>query len=178
MTDPVQSTGYNVVNFIDAEKLSKDVAFSPNDLDSAMMQQASMFSYYGVLAADAARQVDAVKMMLEDTESIVYKAIRAKYDREGTKFTETLLEKGVATHPRVKAMKQALAEAKRVENIGRTAQEAFRHRRDMLVQTGYMRSHEMKGQAIVSKRDARADALEDQKARALERAQKAVQSEE
>lgn len=168
--DPaIVAPGFTVKDFIDAATLRKDMAFSPNDIDTAMMEQASLFVHYGVLHADAQRQVDTVKLLLENTEAAVYKMIRDKAAAGGDKVTEPMLEKSVARHPRVVAMKKALNAAKRVESIGKIAVEGFRHRRDMLVQQGVKLREEMKGELRIAERNASADALEAQKQAALER---------
>jgi hypothetical protein len=146
--DPaVEAPGFNVKNFVNAAQLKRDMAFSPNDIDTAMMEQASMFAHYGILHADALRQVDTVKLLLENTEAAVYKLMRDKAASDGEKVTETMLEKSIARHPRVISMKKALNQAKRVESIGKIAVEGFRHRRDMLVQQGVKLREEMKGAA-------------------------------
>lgn len=170
--DPVKEMStYNVVDFIDAAQLRRDLAFSPVDLTSAMIDQSSMFAHYGVLAAQASRQVDVVKLLLENTEAVVYKLIRDDMATKGEKVTEALLEKLVARHPRVISMKKALNEAKRVEAIGKTAVEAFRHRRDMLVQQGLISREEMKGEIRIAEKNARDDAIQNQRDAVLARIQ-------
>jgi hypothetical protein len=178
MTEPTtgdtakEPVTYPVKDFIDARQLKSDLAYSPNDLTSAMMNQASMFSHYGVLAADASRQVDVVKMLLEQSEAAVYKLLRDQAAAAGEKVTEAQLEKQVARHSRVISMKKALNEAKRVESIGKTAVESFRHRRDMLVQLGLISREEMKGELRIGERNARDDAMSAQKDLALARIQR------
>jgi hypothetical protein len=173
--DPaVETPGFHVKNFIDAATLKSDLAFSPNDLTTPMIEQASMFAHYGVLHADAQKQVDTVKLLLENTEAAVYKIIRDKMATDGEKFTEALLEKSVARHARVISMKKALNQAKRVETTCKMAVEAFRHRRDMLVQQGLISREEMKGEVRIAERNAAQDALEAQKQGALDRIQQKV----
>ncbi len=168
--DPaVETPGFTVKDFVDAAQLKKDLAFSPNDLSTPMMQQSSLFAHYGVLHADAQRQVDTVKLLLENTEATVYKIIRDKFVTDGDKFTETLLEKSVARHARVIQMKKALNQAKRVESITKIAVEGFRHRRDMLIQQGLISREEMKGDLRIAERNAHADAQDAQKNAALDR---------
>lgn len=152
--------GYKIHDLIDAEQLKKDLAFSDNDLSSAMMQQASLFSHYGILLAQATRQVDVVKLLLENTEAAVYKALRDKAAADGERVTEAQLEKAVTRHERVVAMKKALNEAKRIESICKTAVEAFRHRRDMLVQMGLISREEMKGELSIKARSIAEEARE------------------
>lgn len=149
-----RSQGYTIKDFVDPAQLKKDLTFSNNDLTSAMMQQASLFSHYGVLAAQAARQVDVVKLLLENTEAAVYKLLRDQAAAAGDKVTEVQLEKMIARHDRVIAMKKSLNEAKRVESITKTAVEAFRHRRDMLVQMGLISREEMKGELSIRAKSA------------------------
>ena len=164
-----ESMGYQVRDFIDASQLRKDLAYSQHNLTDAMISQASMFSYYGVLAADAGKQVDVVKMLLENTEAAVQQIIRDDMAASGEKATESSVAAKVARHPRVISMKKSLNEAKRVEAIGKTAVESFRHRRDMLVQLGLISREEMKGELSIREKSAREDALEASKQHALDR---------
>lgn len=156
----VPAPGYAVREFIEPQDLKRDVAFSTNDLTSAMMSQASMFSHYGVLAANASRQVDTVKLLLENTEAAVYKMLRDQAATNGEKVTEAQLEKLVTRHPRVIAMKKSLNEAKRVEANAKIAVEAFRHRRDMLVQMGLISREEMKGELSIRAKSSAEEARE------------------
>ena len=148
------SKGYTIKDFVDPAELKRDLAFSNNDLTSAMMQQASLFSHYGVLASQASRQVDVVKLLLENTEAVVYKLLRDNAAAAGEKVTEAQLEKSVSRHERVISMKKSLNEAKRVESTSKIAVEAFRHRRDMLVQMGLISREEMKGELSVQAKSA------------------------
>lgn len=174
---------YNVRDFIDAAQLKRDLAYTPVDLSNAMMEQSSLFSHYGVLAADASRQVDVIKLLLENTEAAVYQiersaanqiaaeaaaeALATKSKAPIEKVTEAMLEKKVARHPRVIAMKKALNEAKRIEATGKIAVEAFRHRRDMLVQHGLISREEMKGDLRIAEKNAREGAVDASRERAL-----------
>ena len=164
-----EMTTYPVRDFIDAGILKRDLAFSQNNLTDAMMQQASMFSHYGVLAADASRQVDVVKLLLENCEAAVSKNIRNELAEAGEKATEPTIAARIARHPRVVSMKKALNEAKRIEVIGKMAVESFRHRRDMLVQLGLISREEMKGELRIGEKSAREEAASAQKDLALAR---------
>lgn len=168
--DPVKSApGYNIKDFVDPAQLKVDLAFSDNDLTTAMMQQASLFSHYGVLLAQASRQVDVVDLLLENTEAAVYKMLRDRAATAGEKVTETMLEKMVSRHERVIAMKRSLNEAKRVEATCKTAVEAFRHRRDMLVQMGLISREEMKGELSIRAKSANEEAIRESAKRYLDR---------
>jgi len=168
-TAVVQQTTFKVENFIDAKQLKRDLAINPLDLDTAQMEQASLFAHYGELAANAAHQTDVVELLLETTEAAVYKLLRDNAAAAGEKVTEAQLEKLVSRHARVISMKKALNEAKRVEAMGKTALEAFRQKRDMLMQQGATQREERKGELATLARSAREDAFEHQKAATLDR---------
>lgn len=164
---------YEVRQLVDPDQLKRDMTFSPTDLTNAMMEQASLFAHYGVLAAKASRQVDDVKMLLENVEAKVYRKVRDEAATEGVKLTEAQVEKQVVTHEQVIAFRKALNEAKQIEAIAKTAVEAFRHRRDMLVQQGLISREEMKGELSIAAKRAHEDELEALKTRALKRLQDA-----
>ena len=153
MAEPKERKRYEVRQFVDKEQMAADLAFSPIDLTSAMTQQASMFAHYGILLSQASRQVDNMKMLLETTESKVYRKLRDAAAEEGTKITEAQLDKSVQVEAHVIAFKRALNEAKQIESVAKIAVEAFRHRRDMLVQQGFLHAQEMKGEVSIARRN-------------------------
>lgn len=164
---------YQVRDLIDVPQLKKDLAYSDANLSDAMSQQSSLFSHYGVLAAQASSQVDTVKLLIETREAAVYQLLRNKAVLHSEKLTEMQLEKSVAREESVQALKRALIEAKRIEATAKTAVEAFRHRRDMLIQKGLISREEMKGDlrisAATAMNNARDASYEDTKARMMER---------
>lgn len=166
MSEP---TTYPVKQFIDVAKMKRDLAISTANLSDAMMIQAALFAEYGMYAADAANQVDVVDMLLESTEATVYKLLRDEAAKAGEKVTEAQLEKMVAKHKSVVAMKQALNAAKRIEAQAKIALESLRHKRDMLVQLGATSREEMKGEVVTTLRHNREEVLRHQtdKAHAL-----------
>lgn len=142
-----------VRNFIDPAQLKIDSSMNPANLNASFMDQASLLVHYGTLEAQASRQVDDVKLLLENTEAAVDRKIRDEAATTGTKTTEPQLEKLVARHPKVIAMKKALNEAKQIEKIAKIAVEAFRHRKDMLVQVGANERKEMEGEIVTRIRE-------------------------
>lgn len=160
---------YRVRQFIEPEQLAKDMSYSLADLSDAMVQQAPLFAHYGTLAAKASRQVDDLKMLLEVTEAKVYRVVRDEFAKAGTKVTEAQLEKTVAVHPQVIAVKKALNEARQIEATAKTAAEGFRHRRDMLVQQGLISREEMKGELSIARRNEAEGQVEAAKERVMRR---------
>lgn len=140
------SNVYQVKQFIDKEQVRRDLTYSDTNINDGMMRQASLFAYYGELLAEASHQVDVVDLLVKNTEAAVYKKEREVAAAAGEKLTEVQLEKMITRNERVIAMKKALIEAKRVEAAAKTTLEAFRHRRDMLVQQSSTMRTERQGE--------------------------------
>lgn len=127
-----------------------------------------MFAHYGIALSQASKQVDSLKMLLETAEATVYRKLRDQANEDKEKVTEAQLDKSVARHPRVLSIKKALNEAKQIEANAKTAVEAFRHRRDMLIQQGLLAREEMKGEVVIAERNARQDVEAGQRSRLLD----------
>jgi hypothetical protein len=139
--------------YFDANELKQAVAINPVDLSNGFIDQAQLLTDYGIRSAKAARQVDDVKLILENTEAAVDRKLRDEAAAAGTKTTEPQIEKMIARHPKVIAVKRALNEAKQIEAIGKIAVESFRHRKDMLVQLGANERKEMEGELTMRTRE-------------------------
>ncbi len=146
----IQVRKVQVKDFLADEDLKTKLSYSMNDLSTAMAEQASLFAHFGVLAAKASRQVDNIKILIENTEARVDREIREAMAMLNEKITEGIVERKIARHPQVVAYKRALNEAKQVEKVAATTLEAFKHRRDMLVQAGAISREEMKGELSMS----------------------------
>lgn len=165
---------FNVLQFVDTAQLKRDLAYSTADLANARTQQSSFLAHYGELAAKASKQVDDLKLLLEVGEAKAYRTLRDEAVSKGEKVTEALLEKLVIGEPRVIAFKKALNEAKQIEANAKTAVEAFRHRKDMIVQQGADDREEFKSEAAMTAISARVGsetAIARQGERVLERLQ-------
>lgn len=165
---------FQVKNLVETGKLKSDLSYSLTDLSSAMMEQASLFAHYGVQLALASRQVDTLKLLVETAESAVYRREREEALNAGTKLTEVQLEKLVSRHSKVIDMKKALIEAKQIESIAKTAVEAFKQRRDMLVQSGATEREERKGEVVTAMRSAREELAHQTQGAVLKRQQDRV----
>ncbi|MCP1540011.1 hypothetical protein [Methylorubrum extorquens] len=143
---PVIVRKFKVKDFLAEEDLKAKLNYSPNGLSEAMAEQAGLFSYYGVLAAKASKQVDDIKILIENTEAKVDREIRTRMALLGEKVTEGIVERRITRHPQVVAFKRALNEAKQIEAVAKTTLEAFRHRKDMLVQAGATDRQERAGE--------------------------------
>lgn len=165
----IQVRRFKVKNWLDDEDLKGKLAYSNADLSQAMSEQASLFAHFGVLLARSSKQVDDIKILIENTEARVDREIRTAMAVLGEKVTETIIERKIARHPQVVAFKRALNEAKQIEAVAKTTLEAFRHRRDMLVQQGATSREEMKGELSMSVRKAQEEAGLSQRERVQQR---------
>ena len=148
---------------IDPAQLQKDLAFSEVDLSSAFMQQAGLFAHYAMFSAKASKQVDDLKMMAEITTAQNYRKVREELEAAEEKITDKRLEQELAVCKAVLEARKAVNEAKMIADLAKSALEAFKQRRDMLVQSGVAAREELKGEARViaknSEREARNEAL-------------------
>lgn len=158
---------YSVINYVDAAQLKKDLSYSTNNLSDAMVGQASLFAHYGVQSAKASMQVDTIKMLLETAEAAVYRQLADRTATAGGKVVVASLDKDVAADERIINLKRSLNEAKQIEKASNTAVEAFRHRRDMLVQQGFLSREEMRGEVSVALKQAKDQEFENSKNNAL-----------
>jgi hypothetical protein len=145
-----------VNKLIDLEQLKKDVRWNPADLTNAMVDQASLATHYGVITARASRQLDDLELMLEVYEAKVDRKVRDDHAGGASadkKLTEAQISKMVALDPKVVALKKAINEARQIEASAKTAMEAFKQRRDMLVQAGLLSREEMKGEVSINRRN-------------------------
>lgn len=159
-----------VTEYVNAAQLAIDVAFNPNDLDDAMVKQASMFVHYANLASLAKMQYDRMKAAFEILESKLDNIHRERMKADGAKVTEAQIAAAVKTDPRWWQAQQRLIRAKGIADLAANAREAFSQRRDMLIQMGSDRRNERSGQLRIMEGQrqvdhARADVMEHLKGR-------------
>ena len=157
-----------VRQFVDPAELKRDLTFSDVNITDAMMQQPALFAYYGTKAAEAERQVQDFERVLEETEAKLDKKIRIALLNEGVKITEAMIEKEIKRHPVYIQVNKALIEAREIAAKLKIATEAFRHRRDMLIQVGATHREERKGEIATVVRDARHEAAKASASRLLQ----------
>lgn len=163
MTNP----DIKIRTFLDKEELKADISFTENNLDEAMIQQAGLSAYYGEKAAKAQQQASLLKVNLKAVEARAFAEIRSSHIAAKEKYTDSLLKAEVASDPRVVHAEKALAAAMYQADVGRTAVEAFRQRRDMIVQVAKGRHEELRGELrTVAKEETRLG-MEDLKNNAL-----------
>lgn len=158
-----------VDKLLDAEQLMADLSFKETELSEAMMEQATLFARYSTLAARAQRQADRFKMLLDVTIAKTAKRLRDRLAVSGEKVVESRIEKDLAMDLKVITMKERLAEAEMIATLTKQVLEAFKQRRDMLVQIGVWNREEMKGELRLASIEASSRGLKGQAADIVQR---------
>src|SRR5262249_4447716 len=96
--------------FLTASKLQADVRFNPADVDSALIDQASIFAEYGQYQALAILQRDQLETRLELLQARLDVGYREKLEKEGKKITEKVIEARIKTNPLYLKTRAALSE--------------------------------------------------------------------
>ncbi|EGR3221676.1 hypothetical protein N7I40_004046 [Vibrio parahaemolyticus] len=129
-----------------AEQLRKDLQIRDSDLDGCMTEQASLYAYYSTLYAKAQYEADHAKSQVEVLRAKKYSTLRNAKAGRGVKFTEAQLEAEVARSADVIEAINKANLARMRATIIKEGLEAFKQRRDMLVQKGKARLEERKGE--------------------------------
>lgn len=151
-------SGKGIQSFIDPRQLKKDLSYSEVNIDAAFADQAALYAHYGMKARQAEFQLD----QLENQEKFVYakldRQIRQDAADEGTKTTEPMIKNSILLDSRYQAIVRRVNEAKMIAGLTRDAAEAFKQRRDMLIQVGAGLREEMRGEmrlkALSSEKDS------------------------
>lgn len=138
-----------IKTLINPAQLKADVSFSDNDLSNAMIRQAALYTHYGMLAAQAQHQMDGADNRLEILKATVAGEARDRAASSGSKITEARIAELVLLDPRTQQAQKDLNAARMIYELARQACEAFKQRRDMLVQIGKRQLEEMEGQVRV-----------------------------
>lgn len=153
-SDADKASPLRVKTIIDMNKAHADLRFSDVDLSNAMMEQAALFAYYAAALSRATRQREEFERVIDLTAAKLDRKVRERLTAEGVKITEALIEKEIRRHSLMAQLNKAMLEAREVENNVKAIVEAFRHRRDMLVQIGATAREERKGELRITAREA------------------------
>ena len=138
-----------VKTYFNPVAFKEDIAINLADLDNAFISQAAQFAHYSMQAAKAAEQVDNLKLLLDVEEAKLNSKHRDLLQASGIKITEQVVTNAVLTDPRYIKVRKAYNEAKTVLEMLKGSTEAFRQRRDMLIQIGTNDRQEKKGEMYI-----------------------------
>ncbi|MGZ8172960.1 MAG: hypothetical protein ACXWT0_03855 [Methylobacter sp.] len=131
-----------------SEQMLADVAFSPEDLDSAFIEQASLFAYYAEQSRVASKKLDNLKLRIGVIEAQLDKGIRDEAALSGSKLTEKAIEHGITRDDKYLKAVMAYNDAKATAQMLRDILESFKQRKDMLIHIGLTRRDEVKAQNL------------------------------
>ena len=142
-----------VQTFIDQTELKSDIAFNEDDIQVAFMNQASLFVHYAQKAHKARFQSDSLKNKIDVLESRLDGQIRKAAASDGVKLTESAIASMIKSDPEHIKATQMYLEARTIADLCKDVLEAFRHRRDMLVQFGADVRQEREGELRMRSRE-------------------------
>ena len=148
-----------VKTFVKQSDLALDLAFSEHNLNDAMMNQASLFSFYASTSAKAQLQCDRLKTTLDHITATIDVELREDAVATGTKVTETLISNKIKLDPRYMKAIAYYNESKAIAAMCKSTTEAFQQRRDMLVQIGKDAREDRLGEIRIKANTERMDGI-------------------
>lgn len=156
--------------YVDPEQLQSDLSFTLEDLDSANMEQASLYAHYAELYVRAQYQYDSTKAAQEIIEAKLDQEIRDLLAADPKKkITEGVVAAEIKRHPKYLQTVKAVNESRMYMALAKESLEAFKQRRDMLVQVGVQRREEMKGDLLIKSKHAELDAMKEKRQALLDK---------
>lgn len=127
-----------------SDQMLKDVAFSPENLDDAFINQASLFCFYAEQSRQASKKMDNLKLRMEIFEAEADKQVRDDAATTGAKITEKVVEAAITRNEKYTKAVMSYNDAKATHQMLRDILDAFKQRKDMLMQIGLTRRDELK----------------------------------
>lgn len=132
-------------NFLDAEKLTIDISINLADLDTAMVEHASLFAHYATNTVRARKQYDRIKSSVDILKSKLYATHRAALIEQFGKVTETMIENAVNVDPKWASAQALEIEARSIWKLAEVGESAFSQRKDLVLEVARDRRKEREG---------------------------------
>ncbi len=140
----VSSDGTALNVFIDSDQVKADISINLADLDTAMIEHAGMELHYASQTAHARRQYERVKSAIEILEAKLDAEVRTAAVGD-KKPTEASIRAAVTADRRYSAAQSKLIDAQHIWKLCEAAENAFRSRKDMLLEVARDRRKEREG---------------------------------
>ena len=140
-------------DFIDMVSFGKDVLVDKNNLSESFANQGGMFAHYSVAVYQASLQASSKKLLMDTIYATLDKEVREAAVASGEKITEDKVKQSIRMNPKFIIAQKDHIEAEALYDHYRNLLEAFRQRKDMLVQMGADAREEMKGELRMSAAD-------------------------
>jgi hypothetical protein len=141
--------GNDLEYFIDEAQLKADVTVNMTDLDTAMMNHASLFVHYAGMTVRARRQYERIKSSVEILEAKLDMHYRESLAAEGKKVTEAMIVTAVKNDPRWSQAQARELDAMAIWKMCEAAESALVQRRDLILELARDRRKEREGQLRV-----------------------------
>lgn len=129
----------------------EELKIARETLDEDMMEHASTYGWYGVLAVLLDEEMGLKKMELAVQEAKLYDEYKAELLKVSTKVTDTAVDAKVKQDEKFMTATVELIAAKRNKGIFDAIAKAFEHRREMLTNLGHKVRKEMEGEVVVNR---------------------------
>lgn len=139
---------------LSVDQVRKDLSIDDNNLDGCMTEQAGLYAYYAAMYVSLQHQADRAKIASEVARAKTYKRHRNRLIARGTKFSEAMLDAEVNSDDEYIDAQNIAAKYRMRSALAKESLEAFKQRRDMLVQKGVAKREEMKGELYVKSKEA------------------------
>ena len=147
--------------FIDPDQMKIDVNINPTDLDSAMMEHASLFVHYATQTVNARRQYERIKNAVEILEATLDAEYRQQFADEGKKATEAMITNAIKADKRWSSAQAKEIEAQSIWKLCEVAESALIQRKDLILEVARDRRKEREGQLRVLEESAMRDKVLD-----------------
>lgn len=136
--------------FVDMDQLKKDVSINPNDLDSAMMEHASLYVHYASQTVSARRQYERLKNAFEILEARLDAEYRESLSSEGGKKpTEAAIRNALVADKRWSGAQAKVIEAQSIWKLCEVGENALIQRKDLILEVARDRRKEKEGELRV-----------------------------
>lgn len=152
--------------FIDDKQVKVDISINTADLDSVMIQHAALELHYATQTAHARFQYERIKSAVEILEAKLdaeHRELLNAPAAEGEKKkapTEAQIKAAILTDKRYSAAQAKLIEAQHIWKLCEATENAFRSRKDMLLEVARDRRKEREGELRVLEDKASRDSRE------------------
>lgn len=146
-------------------QIKRDLAFDHSNMDESYISQAGLYFHYAEVSARVNRLLEDTKLRLGILEAEIYTELRDEAEKSKQKITEALLDKKIKLDLRYRRMSSKLNNVRHLAAIAKETLEAFKQKRDMLIQKGADIREEMKGSLYLST----SERIEEKKKAAMQR---------
>lgn len=134
--------------FIDHEQVKADISINTGDLDTAMIEHPGLELHYAMQTAHARRQFERLKSAVEILEAKIDANVREQWIGE-KKPTEAAIKAAVLADKRYSSAQSKLIDAQHIWKLCEATENAFRSRKDLLLEVARDRRKEKEGQMRV-----------------------------